>query len=235
MDDLEKMFTTIHDTEHSVGFMIERLIETLDKSGKSFSRTTMRLIENVSSNYSGILMSCISLKEKEIALTGYSVVENNKIIGFIPMEESKALVFLKADKPKLSYTVPYNDNNLTIEVELKKRKISASYENGESSFDIEMDFDAKLLYGDQKTPYNFEEEAISEVTETLKGMLLKELYEAIEQALIEYKTDYLQLDDEFRIRYPAAFEKMDWKSEKGKIDIILTKSISRFARNQELW
>ncbi len=70
-DDPETMFTTIQEKEASVGFAVEGLIESLDESGKSFSRTTMRLIENVSSDYTGILMSCVELKEKEIALTGY--------------------------------------------------------------------------------------------------------------------------------------------------------------------
>lgn len=213
MDDLETMFTTLHEKEESVGFLVEGLIQSQEESGQSFSRTTMRLIENVSSRYTGILMPCIALQEKELALTGYSVLDNNKITGFIPIEESKAVIFLKADKPKFSYVVPYNDINLTIQVELKKRKITASYENSEIGFDIKMDFDAELLYGDQKTPYYFEEAATNEVTETLKGMLLKELCDAIEQSLIDYKTDYLQLDDEFRIRYPEAFDNLDWRSE----------------------
>lgn len=212
-DDPETMFTTIQEKEASVGFAVEGLIESLDESGKSFSRTTMRLIENVSSDYTGILMSCVELKEKGIALTGYSVIDNNKITGFIPVEESKGVVFLKADKPKLTYAVPYNDMNLTINVELKKRKITASYKDGQIGFDIKCDFDAEVLYGDQKTPYNFEKTAIKEVTEILKNMLLKELYDAVERAHAEYKCDYLQLDDEFRIRYPAEFENMDWKSE----------------------
>jgi hypothetical protein len=65
----------------------------------------------------------------------------------------------------------------------------------------------------QKTPTILKKTAIKEVTEILKNMLLKELYDAVERAHAEYKCDYLQLDDEFRIRYPAEFENMDWKSE----------------------
>jgi len=212
-DDPEIMFTTIQEKEASVGFAVEGLIESLDESGMSFSRTTMRLIENISSGYTGILMSCVGLKEKEIALTGYSVIDIDKITGFIPVEESKAIVLLKADKPKLTYTVLYNGINFTIEVEIKKRKITASYKDGQIGFDLKCDFDAKVLYGDQKTPYNFEDKANKEVTEILKDMLLKELYDAIERGLVEYKCDYFQFDDEFRIRYPAEFKNMDWKSE----------------------
>ena len=227
-DDPETIFTMIHENKQSVGFAVEGLIESLDESGKSFSRSTVRLIENVSSKYTGILMSCIGLNEEQIALTGYSVVDNNKITGFIPVEESKAVVFLKADKPKLTYVVPYNDINLTIEVELKKRKITASYENGVIGFDIKCDFDASLMYGDQKTPYNFEDTATKEVTQILKDMLLRELYAAIERAQVEYKCDYFQFDDEFRIRYPVEFENMDWQIEfpKSIITINVTVDLS---------
>lgn len=224
-DDPEIMFTTIQEKEASVGFAVEGLIESLDESGMSFSRTTMRLIENISSGYTGILMSCVGLKEKEIALTGYSVIDIDKITGFIPVEESKAIVLLKADKPKLTYTVLYNGINFTIEVEIKKRKITASYKDGQIGFDLKCDFDAKVLYGDQKTPYNFEDKANKEVTEILKDMLLKELYDAIERGLVEYKCDYFQFDDEFRIRYPAEFENMDWKSEFPESIITINASV----------
>jgi len=225
MDDPETMFTTINEKEGSIGLVVEGLIDSLDESGQSFSRTTMRLIENISSNYTGILMSCIGLKEKEIALTGYSVIDNNKITGFIPVEESKGVVFLKADKPKLTYTVPYNDLILTIEVELKERKITASYENGVIGFDIKCDFDAELMYADQKTPYNFEDTANQEVTQILSDMLLKELHDAIERALVECKCDYFQFDDEFQVRYPAEFENMNWKSEFPKSIITINVSV----------
>jgi Ger(x)C family germination protein len=213
MDDPDKIFRTIQDKKESIGFTIEGLIESLDDSGRSFSRTTIRLIENISSKYSGVLISCIGLEEKQIILTGYSVLDNNNITGFIPVEESKALVFLKADKPKLNYTIPYQDMEITIEVALKKRKVKASYENGRIGFNLNLDFKAELAYGNRKTPYNFEEAAIDEMTEILTERLTKEFYYVIEQAQKELEADYLQFDDEFRIRYPAAFENMDWKSE----------------------
>lgn len=225
MDDLEKIFTTLHEKQHNVGFMIEGLIESQEEAGQYFSRTTMRLIENVSSRYAGILMPCIGMQEKELALVGYSVVDNNKITGFIPVKDSNPLVFLKADKAKLVYTVPYDSINFTIEVELKKRKVTAFYKNDEISFNIDLTFDAELLYGDQKTPYYFEDAANKDVTKILEGMLLNEFYDAIVQSLIEYKCDYLQLDDEFRIRYPEAFENMDWKSEFLKSVITVNLSV----------
>ena len=93
---------------------------------------------------------------------------------------------------------------------------------------LKCDFDAKLMYGNQKTPYNFEDTATKEVTEILKDRLLEELNDAIERALFEYKCDYFQLDDEFRIRYPAEFENIDWQSEfpKSMITIYVNVDLS---------
>jgi|GEM_PF-619938 germination protein, Ger(x)C family len=212
-EDPEEIFITTHENNASVGFFVEDMIDTLDHAGLSVSRTTMRLIENLSSNYSGILMFTIGLQNKEIALTGYSVVDGDKVTGFIPVEESKGVVFLKADKPKFNYTVSYNDIGFTMEVDLTKRKITPSYENGEVSFDVEFNFNAKLMYGDQKTPYNFEDAAIREVTRLLQGMLLKDISDALTLGQKEFKCDYFQFDDEFRVHYPVAFESMDWQKE----------------------
>jgi amino acid transporter len=38
-------------------------------------------------------------------------------------------------------------------------------------------------------------------------------------AQTEFECDYFQFDDEFRIKYPAAFEKMDWKKEFTKASV----------------
>jgi len=101
-------------------------------------------------------------------------------------------------------------------VSLKKRKIIPSYENGKISFDMKFDFEAKLMYGDKKTPYNFDDIANAEVTEILIKTLKNELADAVEQAQKKFECDYLQFDDEFRIKFPVEFEKMDWGKEFSK-------------------
>lgn len=218
-EELEKLFETCNEKDLSVGFSIDDILTTLDETGESFSRTTSRLLENLSSKYTGFLIPCIALQKKETSLIGYSVVNGSKVTGFIPVEETKGLIYLKADKPKFYYVVPYEDNKLTIIASQKKRETKPSYKDGKISFDINFDFDAKLMYGDKKTPYNFDDVANAEVTETLTEILKKQINEAVEQAQTEFKCDYIQLDDEFRIKYPAEFEKMDWEEEFQKASI----------------
>ncbi|MGE4273058.1 MAG: Ger(x)C family spore germination protein [Desulfitobacterium sp.] len=212
-EDPEKIFKSAHEKNTSAGFVIEGIIETLDESGKSFKRTTMRMLENLSSAYTGILIPRIGLEDGEISLSGYSVVNGSTVTGFLPLEESTGTIFLKADKPKFYVIVPYNDMNLTIEVLLKNRKITPSYEDGEISYDIKMEFRAELMYGDKKTPYNFEDAATREVTKALTTMLEQQISAAIERAQKEFECDYFQFDDIFRIKFPVEFQEMDWQKE----------------------
>ena len=209
----EELYKSTHKKNDSLGFLVEGIVETLAESGKSFLRTTMRLIENLSGNYTGILIPCIGLQDEEISVTGYSVISGSIVAGFLPVEESTGTMFLKADKPKFDFIVPYNSINFTIEVLLKKRKITPSYEDGKTNYDIKMECKAELMYGDQKTPYNFDEMAAKEVIETLTAMFEQQIFEAIERAQKEFACDYLQFDDIFRVSFPVKFQNMDWQKE----------------------
>ncbi|MDD4700511.1 MAG: Ger(x)C family spore germination protein [Oscillospiraceae bacterium] len=212
-EDPEELYKNAHENNASVGFLLEGIVKTLDESGKSFRRTTMRLIENLSANYTGILIPCIGLQDKEISLTGYSVINGPTVTGFLPVEESTCTMFLKANKPKFHFIVPYNDINLTIEVLLRNRKITPSYADGKINYDIKMEFMAELMYGDKKTPYNLEDADMREVTEILSAMLKQQISNAIERAQKEFGCDYLQFDDIFRIKFPVEFQDMDWEKE----------------------
>jgi Ger(x)C family germination protein len=210
----EELYDSVHKKNISLGLQVERILDTLSDTDKSFhSRITMRLLENICSRYAGILLPCIGIKHGEIALAGYSAIDKTGVIGFIPAEESRAIVFLKADKARYEIVVPYNGINFTAEVKLAKRKIAAYYENGKAGFDVKTHFKARLLYGDKITPYNLNEDDVRKISETLAEILKKEMSEAISRAQTEFECDYFQFDDEFRIKYPAEFEKMDWKKE----------------------
>lgn len=218
-EDPEELFKINNEKDISTGFFIEDMLVTIEEAGESFSRTTSRLLENLSSSYTGFLIPCIGLHGKENSLIGYSVVKGTTLNGFIPAEESKGTIFLKTDKPKFYYIIPYQDNKLTIETSLKKREIKPSYENGKINFDIKSDFEAKLMYGDKKTPYNFNDASKAEVTEILTKLLKNELTDAVEKAQNDFDCDYLQFDDEFRVKFPVEFESMDWQNEFSKASV----------------
>ncbi len=208
----EELLKALHTNDNSVGLTIDDLINALDDTGKSFSRTNARLIDDLSSQYTGILIPCVGLHNVDLALTGYSVVNGTKVDGFIPVP-AKGLVFLKADQPKLSYTMPYNENILSIDVSLTKRRIKTSYEGEAITFHESMEFKAELISGNKKIPYGYGDAEYDQIGKALEDMLMQELGATVSQAQNEFQCDYLQFDDEFRINYPVAFEGMDWQKE----------------------
>jgi Ger(x)C family germination protein len=222
-EDPEILYEAAHKENDSLGFLAEGLIETLDNTGKSFSRTTIRFLENISNNYSGFLVPNIGVLENRISLTGYSAISGSTPVGFIPIKEAQGVIWLKADRPTFEYIVNYNNIKFTIETKLKKRKFKPSYENGKINFDLNFEYKAELMYGDKKTPYNFDDTARKEVADILAGMLKEQLSDAIKRAQKEFKCDYLQFDDEFRVKFPTEYESMDWQKEfidlSTKIDV----------------
>jgi Ger(x)C family germination protein len=211
--DLDEMFKRLNMRNISVGYSIDNTVTTLEQQGEAFSRTTSRLLENVSSLYSGVLVPCIDLREDEMILSGYSVVNGNRVTGFIPIEDCKALNILKADNARTFYDVPYLDKLFTVKTTLDKRSVTAYYQNSEISYLFKLHFKATVEYGSSRTPYDLNKDALKEMENTLKQTMLVELIEAVNQAQTVYKTDYLQLDDTFRIKYPAVFDKLDWQTE----------------------
>lgn len=225
-DDLDAMYKVLNDRDESLGVSAENTIATLEGLGDCFSRTTSRLLENLSDTYTGILLPCIGLEDEQIALTGYSVVNDDRVVGFIPIEACKGLNILKTDMATTFYVIPYKQFQFTVETTLTDRKIKAYYENGRPVFKISLKFDATLEYGDRKTPYSFGEADDEALTAMLKGMIEQDVKEAIFQAQTTFKTDYLQLDDAFRVAYPHVYDSVDWNVAFGQALIAAEAEVS---------
>ncbi len=215
----DDLFQALNDRNVSVGYSIDNTLTSLQRQGESFIRSTARILENLSSNYTGLLMPCFDLRDDQTDLVGYSVISGHSVIGFIPIEESKGIHMLKADKAIIFYSVPYEDNVFSVESKLSKRTVTTQYQNNEISFIFTLHFKSTVEYGSKKTPYNLEKDALKKVDSTLKQMMLESLLHTVNQAQNQFQTDYLQLDDAFRIKYPAAFESLNWQEVFVKVKI----------------
>ncbi len=209
--DLDEMFKIMNRRNFSVGYSVENAITSLEQQGEAFSRTTSRLLENLSSRYSGVLIPCIGMRDEETILAGYSVVNNDRVTGYIPIEDCKGLNILKADKAKTFFEVPYQDKLFTVQTVLGSREITPYYQNGEISYLFKLKFKATVEYGDNRTPYHLNKDTLKEMENTLQQIILEELLGTMDQAKNMYQADYLQMDDDFRIKYPAIFEQLDWQ------------------------
>ncbi len=209
-DELDVLFKTFNDKNQSVGYSAENTIKTLDAQGSCFLRTTSRLLENLSDAYTGILIPAVGLQGQETALTGYTVVEGTRAVGFIPIDECAGVNLLKADKAKTFYVMPYRDMELTVETCLRSRKLAATYSDGRAHFTFSLRVDAAVEYGDTKTPYDLMETDRAALIQTVEGLIIGDVQTAFYQAQDVYRTDYLQCDDAFRVKYPALFDSLDW-------------------------
>ncbi len=218
-DDLDTLYTTINDQSLSLGYSIENTILTLESSGEAFSRTTSRLLENLSEKYTGILIPCIGLQDTSTALKGYCVVYDTKVVGFIPLAACDGLNLLKVEKARADYTIDYKQYQLTVDTVLSKRRIEPNYSDGKITFTISLKFNATLKYGNTKTPYGLTDEDSKAIETIMKDKIKNQVLAAVYQAQHVYKTDYFQFDDAFRTKYPVVFESVDWSKEFSKIDV----------------
>ena len=209
--DLDEMFETMNKRNFSVGHSIDETITSLEQQGEAFSRTTARLLENISSRYSGVLIPSFGIRNQDTVLAGYSVVNGSRVTGFIPIEYCKGLNMLKAEKAKTYFDVPYEDKLFTVKTVLVKRAITPVYQNGGFNFLFKLQFKATVEHGNVKTPYHLDNDMLKEMESTLRQSILEQLIMAMDQAKNTYQTDYLQMDDAFRIKYPVLFEQLDWQ------------------------
>ncbi len=165
-------------------------------------------------------LPCIGLEHEEVALTGYSVVHDTAVTGFIPIEACKGLNFLKTDNAKTLYVVPYKQYQFTVEVTLTEREVTAYCEDGRPVFRFSLKLDATLEYGDRKTPFGLTDADNEAMTALLKQMVERDVRDAIFQAQTTFKTDYLQLDDAFRVAFPVEYESMDWDEAFSPVGVI---------------
>jgi len=215
-EDPEKLVKIANDASTFAGFEIDDMLQVLKKGGKAFILPTANLLENLSGKYTGILVPCIGIQDKELILNGYFPVTDSTIADFIPIKETRGILLLTAKKPILTYIVPYKDLEYTVDVRLTKRKMIPIYQNGKITFNVKCDFKAEVLYGNKKIPYGFNDTVNAEVSESLRKLIKKDINDAFDHAQ-KCKCDYLQCYDIFRIHYPDEIEKLDWEKEFPKI------------------
>ncbi|MPM12672.1 hypothetical protein SDC9_59026 [bioreactor metagenome] len=209
-EDLETFYKTLNDRGESLGYSIEHTMTTLDNSGAAFSRTTSRLLENLSNPYTGILIPCVGLQGDNTAFTGYCVVHDTKAVANIPVEICDGLSIMRVKSSRQFYRIPYKEYELTVEAVLTKKRFKPEYSDGKISMTASFEFDSYLRYANIKTPYGLTDEDEKEIKSILEKRIERQVTAAVFQAQTAYKTDYLQFDDIFKSKYPVEFASLDW-------------------------
>lgn len=207
-------------TASGSGGNVDEMLTSIEQGGRTYHKTTSAYVEDLL-NKRGFVVHCIGLRDKKIALVGYSVFRNAKCIGFIPVEQARGLVCLLADKPRWNYRIPFEEGFATVETRLNRRRIVPSYQNGVIRFSLQMEIEGMVQYVSQVELFPLNETALQEIKTQVGEMIRQELTSTVEQSQKEFKSDYLLFGEAFRIAYPDVFEALDWEQayETAQIDV----------------
>ncbi len=196
----------------SFGFSVDNMLDQLIDNGQAFSRSSARYIENILGR-SGFCIPCVDLENTSIILSGYFVVGYDADLrGFIPANETRGLVIMKADHAEQNYVVPLGGNTATIRVEIESADTSVQYDGGRMRFSVEYGVSATIEYF-KNGVQSMDEETTRRIHDTLVQMIKADVKETIARSQKEFKCDYLQFDDAFRVSYPREFKEIDWEKE----------------------
>lgn len=219
-DEPEYLMQTESGVNAVIGFMIDDTLDSIIKAGQAVKRNTARYTENhlIKSAY---LIPSMGVREKQIILKGYTVVDGHRAVGSIPAEESRSIVYMHADDPRWVYRIPLEENAATVEVRVSKKETVPQYKDGKISFELNYEFTGEVDYFATHEPKPLDKETEKILTRAVLEKLSAEFTRTLEQSQKEFQLDYLGFDHEFRMKYPDEFENMDWPSEFLKAEFIL--------------
>ncbi len=191
----------------SIGESIDDTIKSLKALEKIHVYTVSDLLEFIYSNTCFVLPN-LDVEDGVLTYNGFTVFHENKLIDFIPVEQSRGLVWILGDNIKRLYVIPFDDSEATIEVTLKIKKYKPTYENGKLKFDLKFKFESKVMYLSKNT--KFDEHIQKDVTQNLLNAILGDISQALMHSK-EVQCDYLQFKEHFRIKYPNVLKNINWK------------------------
>lgn len=223
-DDPETLTQFKSETSQPAGFVIDDTLHTVTSLGHSCIPTSEKIVNNILAN-EPFLLQHISLVDKQIKLTGYSVFRSAKLVGFIPIQGTQGLTYMLDNKPEWRYRLAAGGMDYTVKVELNKRQIKPAYQNGKITFDVNLSFDATIEYQSAVSLFPIDAQVKKELAANLNATLGQQIRDAIDQSQFQFQCDYLTFANAFRVAYPDAYDKMDWQTEYPKAEVTVTTSV----------
>ena len=208
----EELIRFENETTSPGGFAVDEMLAALESSGRTYAQSTASYVEDIL-NHRGFVVHCVGLVNGQLAVKGYSVFKDANCIGYIPMEESRGMIYLLAQKPVWIYRVPYSGGFATLKVSGTDRKIAVSYTQEGLRFHVQLKFQGTVLYLSEVRSFPLTEQVKQELTEQLALMLKTDVDGAIAQSQHTFQCDYLNFCEAFRLSYPDAYETVDWIAE----------------------
>jgi spore germination protein KC len=207
-----------NESDEPAGYVIDDTIQTATELGHTCAVTTEKYVNDILAGR-GFVVQNIGFDDKQIKLNGYSVFRDAKLVGFIPIEESRGLTYISGRRPVWVYRLPGAGGFVTAEVELASRDVKPSYRDGKVKFEVKLAFRATIQYKSGTSLFPLNEKNIKEYSDSLRRVLKSEVDAAIQLSQRQFRSDYMSFGEALRIAYPDEFEKMDWAAEYPKAEI----------------
>ena len=190
----------------SVGESIDDTIAGLNALGKIEIYTVSDILEFIYSKTCFVMIN-MDVVDNVLTYDGYTVFHNNKMIDFIPVEESRGLLWILNDAGKRIYVLPVKDCNATMEADLNRKTITPYYENGKLTFDLQYQLNTQVMYLSKNI--KLDETQQKNLKSELQNKVAEEIADAIKHSR-GIKCDYLHFKEYFRIKYPNEIETINW-------------------------
>lgn len=214
-----------NEADQTVGFVVDSTIHTAQELGHTCAVTTEKYVNDILSRR-GFIVQHIGLQDRQITLDGYSVFRDAKLVGFIPMEDSRGLSYLLSNRPVWVYRLPGAGGFVTAEVELSGREIKPSYQDGRIKFQVRLAFKATIQYGSETSLFPMNQQNINKYAGDINQALSQEIKTTIDDSQKLFQSDYLKFGEAFRLAYPDEFERMDWTKEYPKAEIQINSAVA---------
>lgn len=220
-----------NEIDEPAGFVIDDTILTATELGHTCAVTTEKYVNDILA-HRGFIVQHMAIENQQIKLNGYSVFRDAKLVGFIPIEDSRGLTFVSGKRPVWVYRLEGAGAFVTAEVERVKREIKPSHENGAVKFEVTLAFEATIQYKSAISLFPMDDESIEKFSDDLNRVLKQEVEAAIELSQKQFQSDYMEFGEAFRLAYPDEFEKMDWAAEYPKAAIEVKTSVDSAASDK---
>ncbi len=190
----------------SIGFYIQDMFNHLNAQNQIFVRETSHFIESLSSSYSSFLIPSIGINDNALELRGYSVVDDTKTVGLIPIQQADGIVLLKDSKAHFQYFISAQETAYTVNTHLTKKKVTPYYQDGQAGFNLDFKFSAEVAYSTGSVDDGIKQELRS----SLEQLLYDKITDAVWVSQKQYGCDYLTLHDTFHAIYPETYHNLSW-------------------------
>jgi Ger(x)C family germination protein len=163
----------------------------------------------VNSEGRNLVLPYLEIVKNNITMTGMAVFQKDKMVINVPMEEAKYMNFIRENKVKGILTVQKDADQWASTFGEVKRKVRCEKVNGKYKFNIDLNFQGKVINNTMYKDLLENEKTLEKYTAELEEETQKRCNEFIYKMQNDYKTDCLELGRDAAATF-GRNNKIDW-------------------------